>query len=172
MTKTFKAWNFYYVLILFLFSNSDVEYFDEDLEAEEDNEELDNTLNEINLEEFESAIKEVQDQVLILEEDDVKCHVCKTRMFLPYEYIANPENRDVALCDDCLVLYSGHENCDLPGCLECLELVHKIRERRELATDFVSGTLRVPNDAGDDEISRQQETPLNMEIGKEHALKK
>merc|ERR1712141_93571 len=133
-----------------------------DQEAEEDNEELDNTLNEINLEEFQSAIKEVQDQVLIFEQDDVKCHVCQTRTYLPYDYIADPANKDVALCDDCLVLYSGHENCDLPGCQECWELVHKIRNRREIGTDFVSGTLLQVNDAGDEKS--QHENPLNMEI--------
>jgi len=146
----------------------DIEPFDKDLEAEEDNEELDNALNEIELEKFESAIKEVQDQVFVLEEDDVKCHVCKTRMFLPYLYIAELANEDAALCDDCLLLYSGHENCDLPGCEECLRLIHKIKIRRELATDFVSGTLMRLNDAGDDEKSLQEnhqnmETDENME---------
>merc|ERR1739848_244913 len=157
----------------------DIEPFDKDLEAEEDNEELDNALNEIELEKFESAIKEVQDQVyeielekfesaikevqdqvFVLEEDDVKCHVCKTRMFLSYLYIAELANEDAASCDDCLLLYSGHENCDLPGCEECLRLIHKIKIRRELATDFVSGTLMRLNDAGDDE-KRQQENHQN-----------
>ena len=78
-------------------------------------------------------------------EDDVKCLVCKSRMFLPYEYITDPANKDVALCDDCLISSSGHENCDLPECKECLSLVHKLKFRRELATDFVSGTLMLFN---------------------------
>ena len=86
------------------------------------------------------------DQILVLEEDNVKCLVCKSRMFLPYEYIADPRNKDVALCDDCLVLCklilsSGHENCDLPGCQECLRLGQKIRDRCEVTMDFVSGTI-------------------------------
>ena len=158
--------NFINHFVLFrLVQISDIEAFDKELEAEEDNEELDNTLNEIELEKFESAIKEVQDQVFVLEEDDVKCHVCKTRMFLPYEYIAELANEDVALCDDCLLLHSGHENCDLPGCEECLWLVRKIKIRREIATDFVSGTLMRLNDAGDYEKS-QQENHQNMETGK------
>ena len=67
-------------------------------------------------------------------------------MFLPYEYIADPRKKDVALCDDCLVLCklilsSGHENCDLPGCQECLRLGQKIRDRCEVTMDFVSGTI-------------------------------
>ena len=66
-------------------------------------------------------------------------------MFLPYEYITDPANKDVALCDDCLISSSGHENCDLPECKECLSLVHKLKVRRELATDFVSGTLMLFN---------------------------
>ena len=31
-------------------------------------------------------------------------------MFSSYDYIENPAN--FALCEDCLVLYSDHENCD------------------------------------------------------------
>ena len=41
---------------------------------------------------------------------------------------------------NCLVLYSGHENCNIPGCEECLRLIHKIIDCHEIATDFVSDT--------------------------------
>ena len=75
------------------------------------NDELETTLSEINTEKFQSAIiKGVQDEIFILEKDDTKCQICKTRMFSSYDYIENPAN--FALCEDCLVLYSGRENCD------------------------------------------------------------
>ena len=76
------------------------------------NDEPETTLSEINFtEKFQSAIikDKVQKEIFILEKDDAKCQICKTETFSSYDYyIENPTN--VALCEDCLVLYSGHEN--------------------------------------------------------------
>ena len=97
-----------------------------------------------NIEAFKSAVKEVQEQVLISvdEEDDVKCQECGARTYLPYDYVTT---ECIPLCNDCMVSISGHENCVQPNCSECVTIINKIVQRTEISQAFCTGTLITNN---------------------------
>ena len=62
---------------------------------------------------------------------------------LPYEYM---ETVGISLCNDCTVIRSGHANCQIPNCQDCLHVAENIAERGDISKQFQEGTLIIGND--------------------------
>ena len=86
-----------------------------------------------------SAIKDVFDDFIQIEQDDIICERCGARTYLPQDYTETTKNP--ALCDSCMIKDSGHENCIDPECKKCMDMANIIDERRLISQSFCDGTL-------------------------------
>ena len=86
-----------------------------------------------------SAIKDVFDDFIQIEQDDIICEKCGARTYLPQDYAETTKNP--ALCDSCMIKDSGHENCIDSECKMCMDMANLIDERRLISQSFCDGTL-------------------------------
>lgn len=82
------------------------------------------------------------------------CDICGERTYLPFEYM---ENVGESLCNDCMVLKSGHEDCEIEKCAICIQIAKEMVDRSQISYLFCTSQLAVVRDGPD--ISRSSQSP-------------
>ena len=77
------------------------------------------------------------------------CSVCGKRTYLPLVYHQNLVDakfvKDVC-CDKCLIVASGHAECEKETCGRCEIVANEISNRDVIKAEFANGTLIVEED--------------------------
>ena len=92
-------------------------------------------------ENLQLVVQEVQNSVPITTEviDDALCSLCNKRTFLPLVYYEKLVF-DV-VCDDCLIIATGHAECEVEPCTTCEKVGNEVSYRADIKKNFADGTL-------------------------------
>jgi len=126
---------------------------EEELEATEEEHTLDKnvSMTEHDKEVVMKTVHQVQDSINVTVDvcDDALCSVCGKRTYLPLVYHQNLVDakflKDVC-CDECLIVASGHSECEKEICERCETIANEISNRDVIKEEFANGTLIVEED--------------------------